>query len=75
MSGVHILQFLVEEMNQPESVRSLTKHRKIASSFKDQILFDIFNLSCSLLRQINVHDKTQVRGWVVCDCDQRVTSV
>jgi exportin-7 len=57
----------VEEMNQPESVRSLTKHRKIASSFKDQILFDIFNLSCSLLRQINVHDKTQhvLIGWLL----------
>lgn len=58
--GVQILHTLVVEMNQVESMRSLTNHRKVASSFKDESLYDIFTLSCTLLRQINVHDKTQV---------------
>ena len=58
--GVQILHQLVVEMNQVESMRSLTNHRKVASSFKDESLYDIFTLSCTLLRQINVHDKTQV---------------
>lgn len=63
--GVQILYHLVVEMNLSESMRSLTKHRKVASSFKDESLYDIFTLSCTLLRQINVHDKTQVhRSWL-----------
>ena len=60
VKGVEILDHLVDLMNQAESVRSLTKHRKIASSFKDELLFDIFNLSCSLLRQTNAQDEAQV---------------
>ena len=59
--GVQILHQLVLEMNQAESMRSLAKHRKVASSFRDESLFDIFTLSCTLLRQINVRDETQVR--------------
>lgn len=58
--GVQILHQLVLEMNQAESMRSLAKHRKIASSFRDKSLYDIFTLSCTLLRQINVRDETQV---------------
>uniref|UniRef100_U3JFX0 Exportin 7 n=1 Tax=Ficedula albicollis TaxID=59894 RepID=U3JFX0_FICAL len=42
----------------------LTKHRKIASSFRDSSLFDIFTLSCSLLKQasgknLNLNDESQ----------------
>lgn len=58
--GVQILHQLVLEMNQAESIRSLAKHRKVASSFRDESLYDIFTLSCTLLRQINVRDETQV---------------
>ena len=58
--GVQILHQLVLDMNQSESMRSLAKHRKVASSFRDESLFDIFTLSCTLLRQINVRDDTQV---------------
>ena len=58
--GVQILHQLVLEMNQAESMRSLAKHRKVASSFRDESLFDTFSLSCTLLRQINVRDDTQV---------------
>ena len=58
--GVQILHQLVTEMNQAESMRSLTKHRKVASSFRDESLYDIFTLSCTLLQQINVRDESQV---------------
>ncbi|KPJ01316.1 Exportin-7 [Papilio xuthus] len=49
--GVQLLCQLVSEMNQvsDDASRSLTKHRKIASSFRDNQLFEIFRLSCSLL--------------------------
>ena len=58
--GVQILHQLVTEMNQAESMRSLTKHRKVAGSFRDESLYDIFTLSCTLLQQINVRDESQV---------------
>ena len=71
--GVQVLHQLVMEMNQAESLRSLTKHRKIASSFRDETLFAIFTLSCTLLQQINVHDETQhtLINWLLkltCTC-------
>ncbi|XP_071792798.1 exportin-7-like [Asterias amurensis] len=49
--GVQLMSQLVNEMNQPDTVRPLTKHRKIASSFRDSVLFDIFTLACNLLKQ------------------------
>ncbi|KAL5015882.1 hypothetical protein ScPMuIL_005471 [Solemya velum] len=53
MVGVQLLSQLVVEMNQvseAEASRSLTKHRKIASSFRDTQLFEIFQLASTLLR-------------------------
>ena len=38
---------------QPDTVRPLTKHRKIASSFRDTLLFEIFNMACKLLSQVS----------------------
>ena len=58
--GVQLLHQVVMEMNIAESMKSLAKHRKVATSFRDECLFDLFNLSLSLLRQINVADKSQV---------------
>lgn len=66
--GVEILYHLVMEMNLADSMRSVSKHRKVASSFRDESLFDIFTLSCTLLQQINVHDKTQVIMSMTCYC-------
>lgn len=37
---------------QADTTHPLTKHRKIASSFRDSSLFDIFTLSCNLLKQV-----------------------
>lgn len=47
MIGVQLLSQLTCEMNQISDIeanRSLTKHRKIASSFRDSQLFEIFRL-------------------------------
>ncbi|XP_053977684.1 exportin-7 isoform X2 [Hylaeus anthracinus] len=69
MIGVQLLSELTCEMNQVSDVdanRSLTKHRKIASSFRDTQLFEIFKLSCTLLstacencKNLNFTDEAQ----------------
>ncbi|KAJ8952907.1 hypothetical protein NQ318_006524 [Aromia moschata] len=69
MIGVQLLSQLTCEMNQISEVeanRSLTKHRKIASSFRDTQLFEIFRLSCTLLgnarencKNLNFNDESQ----------------
>ncbi|KAK2573063.1 Exportin-7 [Acropora cervicornis] len=63
--GVHVLSQLVCEMNQGDSTRSLTKHRKIASSFRDLSLFNIFNLSITLLRE---HSLMSHLLQLTCSC-------
>lgn len=72
MIGVQLLSQLTCEMNQiseADANRSLTKHRKIASSFRDTQLFEIFRLSCSLLgtanencKNLNFNDEGQVHN-------------
>lgn len=57
--GIQILTELVQEMNTVESTRSIAKHRKVAGSFRDEMLYNIFTLSCTLLRQINIRDDQQ----------------
>ncbi|CAG9808920.1 unnamed protein product, partial [Chironomus riparius] len=69
MIGVKILSQLVSEMNQIADMDvnlSFTRHRKIACSFRDTQLFDIFLLSCELLARardnstsLNLIDETQ----------------
>jgi len=52
MVGIQLLSQLTCEMNQiseADASRSLTKHRKIASSFRDTQLFEFFQLSSNLL--------------------------
>ncbi|OXA43995.1 Exportin-7 [Folsomia candida] len=61
--GVQLLSVLTSEMNQvseADANRSLTKHRKIASSFRDQQLFEIFRLCCTLLKSAIDNSKTLV---------------
>ena len=51
--GIQLLSQLTSEMNQisgPEVTKSVTKQRKIASSFKDVMLFDIFQLAHEYLK-------------------------
>ncbi|OQR66766.1 exportin-7-like, partial [Tropilaelaps mercedesae] len=52
--AVQLLAQLVSEVNhisEAEAHRSLTKQRKIASSFRDNQLFDIFRMACELLEK------------------------
>ncbi len=58
--GIQLLRELIQEMNTLESARSIAKHRKVASSFRDEMLFPIFSLACTLLRQMNIQDEQQV---------------
>ncbi|KAK2159702.1 hypothetical protein NP493_1697g00009 [Ridgeia piscesae] len=60
MIGVQLLSQLVCEMNQiqPDVSRSLSKHRKVASSFRDTQLFEIFQLGCNLLKKASEMIKT-----------------
>ena len=58
--GIQLLREVIQEMNTLESARSIAKHRKVASSFRDEMLFPIFSLSCTLLRQMNIQDEQQV---------------
>jgi hypothetical protein len=75
MIGVQLLSQLTCEMNQiseADDTRKLTKNRKIASSFRDTQLFEIFRLSCSLLvtarencKSLNFNDEGQVYPYNV----------
>ncbi|XP_075159155.1 ran-binding protein 16 isoform X3 [Haematobia irritans] len=59
--GVQILSQLVLEMNSIVEVDaniSFSKNRKIATSFRDQQLYDIFLLSCNLLVTARDNSKT-----------------
>lgn len=78
MVGVQLLSQLVVEMNQitdSEANRSITRHRKIASSFRDTQLFEIFRLACQLLnnandncKTLNFDDASQVRCLNMAEC-------
>lgn len=50
--GLKILNQLVSEMNQPNPGLPSTHHRRVACSFRDQSLFQIFQISLSSLRQL-----------------------
>ncbi|XP_024018068.1 exportin-7 isoform X3 [Morus notabilis] len=59
--GLKILNQLVSEMNQPNSGLSSTHHRRVACNFRDQSLFQIFQISLTSLRQLknDVVDRLQ----------------
>ncbi|XP_074590351.1 uncharacterized protein LOC141846243 isoform X2 [Curcuma longa] len=58
--GLKILNQLVSEMNQPNQGISLTVHRKVACSFRDQSLFQIFQISLTSLHQLKSDENMQV---------------
>lgn len=43
--GVMLLETLVTEMNQADNEQGLTKHRKVMNSFRDESLFNIFEVA------------------------------
>ncbi|KAK6228500.1 hypothetical protein SCA6_000840 [Theobroma cacao] len=50
--GLKILNQLVSEMNQPNPGLPSTHHRRVACSFRDQSLFQIFQISLTSLRHL-----------------------
>ncbi|KAG7020193.1 Exportin-7 [Cucurbita argyrosperma subsp. argyrosperma] len=50
--GLKILNQLVSEMNQPNQGFPSTNHRRVACSFRDQALFEIFQISLTSLCQL-----------------------
>ncbi|KAG5556062.1 hypothetical protein RHGRI_006622 [Rhododendron griersonianum] len=50
--GLKILNQLISEMNQPNPGLSSTQHRKVACSFRDQSLLQIFRISLTSLCQL-----------------------
>lgn len=62
--GMKILNQLVSEMNQPNPGLPLALHRKIAGSFRDQSLFQIFQISLTSLHQLMNDTNTQGSGML-----------
>lgn len=54
--GMKILVQLVNEMNIPITGKTLTQHRKVAVSFRDNLLYPIFIIGVNVLRQVNIHN-------------------
>ncbi|CAL9754211.1 unnamed protein product [Musa acuminata subsp. burmannicoides] len=54
-----MLNQLVSEMSQPNQGMSLTNHRKVACSFRDQSLFQIFQISLTSLHQLKSDEDMQ----------------
>ncbi|XP_077248975.1 ARM repeat superfamily protein isoform X2 [Tasmannia lanceolata] len=50
--GLKILNQLVSEINQPNPGLPSTHHRRVACNFRDQLLFQIFQISLTSLRQL-----------------------
>ncbi|XP_050281550.1 uncharacterized protein LOC126722441 [Quercus robur] len=50
--GLKILNQLVSEMNQPNPGLPSTHHRRVACAFRDQSLYQIFQISLTSLRQL-----------------------
>ncbi|XP_020528285.1 exportin-7 isoform X3 [Amborella trichopoda] len=59
--GLKILNQLVAEMNQPNPGFPLTHHRRVACSFRDQSLFQIFQISLTSLRQLKNDVENRLR--------------
>ncbi|KAM0944113.1 putative importin-beta domain, armadillo-like helical, exportin [Dioscorea sansibarensis] len=62
--GLKILNQLVSEMNQPNQGMPLTHHRRVACSFRDQSLFQIFQISLTSLQQLKNDVNKQVSSML-----------
>lgn len=51
--SAQIMLQLVMEMDQPDSVQGVSRHRKISTSFRDTCLLTIFQTSISSIRQVS----------------------
>ncbi|TDH72778.1 hypothetical protein CCR75_000536 [Bremia lactucae] len=54
--GLQILSELVTEINLPVPGRTVTYHRKIAVSFREDVLFRIFQVALTSIKQLQLHN-------------------
>ncbi|XP_008372724.1 uncharacterized protein LOC126629458 isoform X4 [Malus sylvestris] len=59
--GLKILNQLVSEMSQPNPGLPSTHHRRVACSFRDESLFQIFQISLTSLRQLESNVANQLQ--------------
>ncbi|KAG0446691.1 hypothetical protein HPP92_028707 [Vanilla planifolia] len=62
--GLKILNQLVSEMNQPNPGLPLSHHRRVATSFKDQALYQIFQISLTSLSNLKSDRNMQVSSML-----------
>jgi exportin-7 len=62
--GLHILNQLVTEMNSSANTRSLAQHRKVAGSFRDVCLYQIFKVSLETLQRVQSRAIAAAEGEV-----------
>ncbi|KAK8928464.1 hypothetical protein KSP39_PZI017721 [Platanthera zijinensis] len=62
--GLKILNQLVSEMNQSNIGMPLSHHRRVASSFRDQSLYQIFQISLASLVQLKSDGNMQVSSML-----------
>ena len=58
--GLRVLMNLVEEMNIPTTGRTMTHHRKTAVSFRDNALFQVFELATETLKHLQAGSFTNI---------------
>ena len=85
MIGVQLLSQLTVEMNtltDTDAIRSLNRHRKTAASFRDTSLYEVFQLSCTLLRtalenckNLDFSDEAQVGSVAVSNAGVNMSSL
>lgn len=69
--GIRLLNSLVDEMNNPISGKTLTGHRKTAVSFRDQCLLQVFQLTVTTLKNMQLRQK----GSLPRDKEEKILSL
>ncbi|EGD78507.1 hypothetical protein PTSG_09205 [Salpingoeca rosetta] len=71
--GLQLLHFQVAEMNRPDNIQGLAKHRKVSSSFREEDLLNVFQLALTVLDKVvcktaDTADPAMLLGWVLQLC-------
>eukprot|EP01147_Barroeca_monosierra_P003947 gene3947-6410_t len=71
--GLQLLNFHVSEMNRPDNIQGLAKHRKVASSFREENLLSVFQIGLNVLdsivcKTVSSDDPMMLLGWVLQLC-------
>ncbi|CAH9134813.1 unnamed protein product [Cuscuta epithymum] len=63
--GLKILNQLISEMNQPSSGLPPAQHRRVACSFRDELLLQIFQISLTSLSQLKNDAGSKLQGLAI----------